>query len=282
MTSELIIAHFQNEGYIVVDNDNYSELGIAPNLVLEANDVIKAFVIRESSDSLPEAMIQRFSDSKRIPLKTLEIYFTFPSKPNLKILSACKLFRVGILYLDGRNAIQVYAESKTIKGRKKVVAIPKTQMFFSSKQILEERQEGENIITEQRESLKVPIFAMLVENDQQYSSDIRKLWPIICRCMDDCDYILVVLSGEYRRIIDRETRRALEYYDPEEIVFYVKNDKETKEAWRDLLLFATDNGVKYTEYFDTRDFRIKFNARLMRIIKTLHKKHGVDFLEDSV
>jgi hypothetical protein len=79
-------------------------------------------------------------------------------------------------------------------------------------------------------------------------------------------------------MIDQETRRAIEYYDIDNILFYVKNDKQTKEAWRPILQLATENGIKYIEYFDLRDFKYKFYARLMKVIKVLHDENDVPFL----
>lgn len=279
---EQLKSYFLEQGFSQLEDSEYEQIALTPSLLFERESIIKAIVIRESFDSLPDSMLQRFSESKRIHNKTLEIYFAFPSKPTAKILANCKLFGVGILYKNAKGAIDIYAESKQIKGRKKIAAIPKTQIFFSSRQQLEERNEGAALINDQRESLMVPIFSMLVENDQQYSSDIRKLWPIICRCMDDCQYVLVILSGEYRRIIDRETRRALEFYDPDEILFYIKNDKLTKDEWADLINLVTQNNVKYVDYLDLRDFKLKFNQRLMKIIIKLHEDNGMQFLADGV
>jgi len=280
LKKETLIEYFGAQGFKEIETNSYSQLTIAPNLLMENGSTIKAIVIRESADSLSEAIIQRFSASKRIPSKTLEIYFSFSSKPTASILRNCKLFGVGIYYLGRTGTVEIYAESKLIKGRKVLSTIPKTQIFFSSRQNLEERKIGDELISDQRDSLKVPIFAMLVENDQQYSSDIRKLWPIIERCMDDCEFVIIILSGEYREIIDKETRRALGLYDPDEILFYVKSDKLTKESWETLLRDASDHGVKFQEYIDLRDFKLKFNLRLMKIIKALHEENKVPFLSD--
>jgi len=275
---DILVPYFNTLGFIPVTDDKYKELNIAPDLVVEKDSAIKAVVIRETVDSLPTTLIQRFSQSNRIPNKILELYFSFPSKPTRKILTDCKEFFVGILYLDAQNNIQIYAEPRQIKGKRAIKAIPNTQIFFSSRQVLDERLEGENLVQYLRESLKVPIFAMLVENDAQFSSDIHKLWEVICRCMDNCTYALVILSGEHRAIIDKETKRILEKYGPEEILFYVKNDKQTKEAWSNLLIEATNNGVRYYEYFDKKDFNMKLNLRLLKIIKELHEENSVPFL----
>jgi len=282
LESAILIDHFQKENFNLLEDISFDQITLATDLLFEKDSLMKAIVIRESAESLPEALIQRFSETKRIHEKTLEIYFAFPSKPSAKILANCKLFGIGILYKGAKDNVEIYAESKKIKGRKIIAAIPKTQIFFSSRQHLEERVEGNSIINEQRESLSVPLFSLLVENDQKYSNDIRKLWPVICRCMDDCQYVLVILTGEYRKIIDRETRRALEYYDPEEILFYIKNDKQTKDEWRDLITLVGAHNVKYTDYLDLRDFRLKFNQRIMKIIIKLHKDNGVEFLADSL
>ena len=278
-----IINHFEGLGFTQLDDGtNFNEIALAPNFLFEKDSVIKALVIRESSTSLPLSIIQRFSESKRISDRTLELFFVFLSKPNRTILGNCKNFAVGILYLNDKSEIEIYTESRQLKGRPVIGTIPRTQLFFSSRQHLEERVLANEIVNDQRDSLRVPIFSMLVENDQQYSNDIRKLWPVICRCMDECQYVLVILNGEYRKIIDRETKRALEYYDPEDILFYIKNDKQTKDEWKDLITRVTSNNVKYTDYIDLRDFKLKFNQRLMKIIINLHDKNGVKFLTEVV
>ena len=276
--------YFDAMGFVHEPDAEYSQLGIAPTCVYENDEEIKAIVVRESVDSIPERLVQELAESKRIPAKTLEVYFAFPSKPTISVLRTCRLYKVGLLYANANGQIEVYAESVKIKGRKKRIEIPKTQVFFSSRQLLNERNMAEEVINDVRESLHVPIFPVLVENDQKYSRDIRKLKTVIERCMDDSDYVLIILSGKYKEndIVDWEARRALEFYDPEEILFFVKSDKETKEAWANLLLHASENGhVKYTEFIDERDFRTKFYERLMRTINRLYSRHGLDFLGDG-
>jgi len=282
LTREKLIEYFSADEFQISNTNIAGKLTINPDLLIEKNSLIKAIVIRESSDNLSDAFVQRFSESKRINAKTLEIYFAFPSKPTPTTFRLCKLFGVGILYTDTEDQIQIYVESIQIKGRRNVNAIPKTNIFFSSRQSLPERLIAEDSVTDIRDSLGAPLFAMLVENDQHYSNDIRKLWRIICKCMDECTYVLIIISGEYRKIIDRETRRALDLYDPEEILFYVQNDKYTKEQWNDLLEFATTKGVKYSEYFDSRRFKLKFNERLMIILKDLHDEYDVPFLSRTL
>jgi hypothetical protein len=275
---EALIEYYQNQGFQVISPDGYSQFALAPDYLFEKGSTIHAVIIR-STGSLSISLIQRFSTSKRIPSKTLELYFYFPQKPSATILKGCKLLSVGILYLNTKSGIDIYAESKIIKGRQKVPSLPRTQIFFCSRQSLEERQLAESLVEDQRESLKVPIFPMLVENDQEYSNDIRDLWPIIEKCMDACEYVLVILSGQHREIIEKEARRALERYDPSELLFYVKSDKETIEAYQQLLKDASDHGVKFTEYFDLRKFKQLFNLRLLKIIKQLHDDNQVPFLE---
>ena len=284
MKTEILIEFLTQQGFALIANDTYEKhLALAPDFLFEKDSTIKAIVARESADNLPQAMILRFSQSKRIPTKTLEIYFYFPQKPGMTILKNCKALSVGIYYCNTRELIDTYADSKLIKGRRRIInAIPNTKIFFSSRQELIERNEGKEIIDTQREALKVPLFALLVEDDQHYSTNIHNLWPIIERCMDDCEYVLVILTSEHRDMIDQETRRAIEYFDTENILFYVKNDKETKEQWANLLLHASNSGIKYIEYFDVRDFKLKFYARLMKIMKHLHEAHDVPFLSGDL
>lgn len=282
MKTEILIAFFIEQGFIQVPNDSFKQLTLAPDFIFEKGTILKAIVVRESADTLPQTLILRYSESKRIPTKNLELYFFFSQKPGLAILKNCKSLSIGILYCSANDRIELFAESKIIKGRRKITSIPNTKIFFSSRQNLQERIDGKEIIETQREALHVPLFAMLVEDDQHYSSNINQLWPIIERCMDDCTYVLIILSGEHRNMIDQETRRAIEYYDVDNILFYVKNDKQTKEEWQAILHLATENGIKYIEYFDQRDFKNKFYARLMKVIKLLHDENDVPFLSGDL
>jgi hypothetical protein len=278
LKTEILKAFFLEQGFTEIANDSFKQLTLAPDIIFEKGSTVRAIVVRESADSLSQTLILRYSESKRIPTKNLELYFFFSQKPSATILKNCKALSVGIFYCNTKDQIELYAESKVIKGRRRITAIPTTKLFFSSRQNLQERIEGKEIIETQREALHVPIFAMLVEDDQHYSTNINQLWPIIERCMDDCSYVLIILSGEHRGMIDQETRRAIEYYDIENILFYVKNDKQTKEEWQPILQLATENGIKYIEYFDLRDFKNKFYARLMKVIKVLHDENDVPFL----
>lgn len=282
MKEEILIAFFEAQGYALIPNDSFKQLALAPNFLFEKGSVVKAIVARASHDNLPQSLIVRYSETKRIPTKNLEIYFYFSQKPTITILRNCKSLSVGIYYCSTKENIETFAESKVIKGRREITAIPTTKIFFSSRQNLQERIDGKDIIETQREALKVPLFAMLVEDDQHYSTNINQLWPIIERCMDDCEYVLVILSGEYRDMINQETRRAIEYFDIDNILFYVKNDKQTKDEWKELLLFTSDNGIKYIEYFDLRDFKYKFYARIMKVIKVLHEDNNVPFLSGDL
>jgi hypothetical protein len=282
LKEEILIAFFEAQGYTLIPNDSYKQLAIAPDFLFEKGSVVKAIVARASHDNLPQSLIVRYSETKRIPTKNLEIYFYFSQKPTMTILKNCKALSVGIHYCSLKDNIELFAESKVIKGRREITAIPTTKIFFSSRQNLQERIDGKDIIETQREALKVPLFAMLVEDDQHYSTNINQLWPIIERCMDDCEYVLVILSGEFRDMINQETRRAIEYFDIDNILFYVKNDKQTKEEWKELLLFASENGIKYFEYFDLKDFKYKFYARIMKVIKLLHDQNNVPFLSGDL
>lgn len=276
---EALVDYYLELGFQSTSPDGYHQFALTPTHIFEKGSALHAVILR-GPGPLSTIQIQRFSTSKRVPSKSLELYFYFPQKPSIQILRDCKTLGVGILYLNAKNQIEIYADSKVIKGRKKVPSLPRTQIFFCSRQNLEERTEAEVLVNDQRESLKVPIFPMLVENEQGYSNDIRELWPIIEKCMDDCEFVLVILSGSYRQIIDQEARRALENYDPSDLLFYVKSDKETIEAYEALLKHASDQGVKFQEYFDLRKFKLLFNLRLMKIIKQLHEENDVPFLED--
>lgn len=256
-----------------------NELTYAPELILKNGNELKVFHIREESSKLKETIIQRISQGKKIAGISYEQYFVFPEKPNMTILRTCKLYRIGILYLNGKGQFELYAEPTKVTGRVKKSQIPNTKIFFSSKQDLEERIVGKNVIDIQKEANKIPVFANLVEDDQRYDNNIDNILDIINDVMDDSDFVLCILGEEHRDIVDQEVRRALELYETEEVLIFLKNNKTSKDSWAGLLTHIQANyKVKYTEYLDVRDFEIKFTRRLMVVLKELHKKHNVEFL----
>lgn len=281
MSKERLIEFLDAQNFTVAEGTAYAQLTMNPDILFTEGNNIKAVVIRESADSLSVQIIQRFSQSKRIPGKTLELFFLFPSKPTAAILKECKLYGLGIYYIGNKDQIEIFAESRKRQGRRNKSAIPAHNIFFCSKQDILERKVAKELIDENRDSLRVPIFPILVEDEQDYSSNILKLRKIIIRCMDGSDFVLIVLNGEKRPIIDWEVRRALEYFDSGDIWFYVKGDKQTKEAYLELLNIATEHGIKWIEFYDDRDFKKKVYKRLMLVIKKLHDKYDVPFLEDE-
>jgi hypothetical protein len=274
----LLENQFQPDGY-VVKGETPEQLTYSPELILSKENELKIFHIKEDSTKLLDSILQRIAQAKKIPSHVYEQFLVFPEKPTMKILRSCKLFGLGIYYLNGSGTLEIYAEPKKIKGRTKKSQLPNTKIFFSSKQDLEERQLAKNSIDVQREAHKIPVWANLVEEDQRYDNSIENILEIINDCMDDSEYVLGVLGEEYRAIVDQEIRRALDNYDHPEILLFLKNNKEAKESWKDLLLHIhTNYKVKYTEYLSSRDFEIKFTRRLMVVVKEIHKKNGVEFL----
>ncbi|MBY5950024.1 hypothetical protein KUV23_03505 [Algoriphagus marincola] len=256
------------------------QLTYTPELLVSKDKELKIFHIKDDHSKIKDSIIQRIAQARKIPNSVYEQYLVFHEKPKLPILRACKLYGLGIYYLNGKEELEIYAEPKEVKGRKKKSQIPNTKIFFSSKQDLNERSIAKRTIDVHRDANKIPVFANLVEEDQRYDNTIDNLLEIINDCMDDSSYVLAVLSEEYREIVDQEIRRALDIYETEEILLFLKNNKESKESWSELLKhIQLHYKVKYTEYWDDRDFEIKFTRRFMVVVKALHKKHNVEYLE---
>jgi hypothetical protein len=261
-------------------NDIPEQLTYAPELILSKCKVLKIFHIKEDSSKIKDSIIQRIAQARKIPSTSYEQYLVFLDKPKMGILKSCKLYGLGIYYLDTKGDLSIYAEPKIIKGRVSKTQIPNTKVFFSSKQDLEERAISKRTIDLHREANKIPVFANLVEEDQRYDNTIDNLLEIINDCMDDSAYVLCILSEVHRPIVEQEIRRALDIYETEEVLLYLKNNKDSKEAWSPLLKhIQTNYKVKYTEYLDLRDFEIKFTRRLMVLVKALHLKHDVEYLK---
>lgn len=275
---KLLTESYAAQGWTVYDTIP-DELTYSPELILKKGNELKIFHVREDSSPVKETIIQRISYAKKIAGKTYEQYLVFPEKPNISTLKSCKIYRLGLMYLNAKNSFEDYAEPIKVTGRVKKSQIPNTKIFFSSKQDLEERKVAKNVIDIQKDANKIPVFANMVEDDQRYENNIDDIIDIINDVMDDSDFVLCILGEEHRDIVEQEVRRALDLYETEEIFLFLKNNKTSKEAWKNLLAHIHGTSkVKYTEYNDVRDFEIKFTRRLMVVLKELHKKHDVEFL----
>ena len=138
------------------------------------------------------------------------------------------------------------------------------------------------IIQIQKEANKIPLFPVLVEDDQRYDNNIDDLEEIINECMDDSQFVLCIIEDEYGKMVEQEIRRALQLFEPSEILFFIKQSKTTMETWNNLLVHIDTqypvSKPKYTEYRDLNDFEIKFTRRLMLVMKELYESNGLDYL----
>ena len=100
--------------------------------------------------------------------------------------------------------------------------------------------------------------------------------------MDDSQFVLCIIEDEYGKMVEQEIRRALQLFEPSEILFFIKQSKTTMETWNNLLVHIDTqypvSKPKYTEYRDLNDFEIKFTRRLMLVMKELYESNGLDYL----
>lgn len=258
------------------------QLTYTPELILEKGNELKVFHEKEDAKKLRDSIILRIAKAQKIPGKAFEQYLVFPEKPAQKILADCKLYGLGIYYINAKGEFDNYAEPKQIRGRVKKPQIPNTKIFFSSKQHADERKLANRIIQVQKEANKIPLFPVLVEDDQRYDNNIDNLEEIINDCMDDSQYVLCILEDEYGEMVEQEIRRALQLFEPSEILFFIKQSKVTKDVWNNLLVHIDTqyplSKPKYTEYTDLNNFEIKFTRRLMLVMKNLYESNGLEYL----
>ena len=189
----LLENQFLPNGY-VVNSEIPEQLTYSPELILSKENELKIFHIKEDSTKIIDSILQRIAQARKIPSVSYEQYLVFLEKPKISILKSCKLYGLGIYYVDSKSELSIYAEPRVIKGRVKKSQIPNTKIFFSSKQDLEERAISKRTIDVHREANKIPVFANLVEEDQRYDNTIDNLLEIINDCMDDSAYVLCIKS----------------------------------------------------------------------------------------
>jgi hypothetical protein len=273
---------------LVLDEKVITKFPFRPDIVVREADILRAYFIRRS-DTIPETILQRLSLMQPIHNEPCELYVVFPKMVSSTTHTLCSKYGVGSL-TKTKKAYKILSPGKLIGAPPKSAPKPKikmvqTDLFFSSKQILEERDVAKDLIDLVRNSMKKPVYAKLVEDDQRYNEMSKSnLKELIKLCMNESDYTVCFLSDEYRAIVNWEVRHALETLPIDRVIIFLKSSKEAKKSWTDLLHYIHlkyaihGKTVKYIEYIDTRDFRSKFHERLMLLISDIHKKMGIPFI----
>lgn len=221
----------------------------------------------------------------------VDIYIVFRTRISKSTLEQCIINGVGVL-ISNSTGCKVLNNPEKKGAIAKVEALGKkpkmeeTHLFFSSKQEFEERKIGIKTIELIRNSLRRPIFAKLVEDDQRYAvMSATKLNELITICLNEADYIVCILGDEHRSIVEWEVRKALSIIDLEKVILFLKASKEAKEAWAHVITFinfqyqAKGRTVKYIEYVDERDFEVKFHERILRLLYTILGNMGLKLIE---
>lgn len=276
----------KNQGYKIISDVLPKEFSWKPHIFAKKKNGFIALLIRES-DSIPEVLVQRISSTK--PLKNkLYISIIFCKKPRISAVRVIGLYGIGIKYLYD-NTISIIRKSKDFsKVRKKVSkkeakkkkTMLGTNIFVSSHQIIDERKVAEDLIDELRSAYKLPIFPILVEKDTRYTISQKK--KCIKRNLYDSHLFLGILAEEYRPNVNGEVREAFKptCFGAEDILIFVKANKKCKIAWKKLIEWIKKKDtVKYLEYTDIKDFRIRLLGALMLKIRNIHKKLNIPFLE---
>jgi len=260
------------------------ELFLKPDVLIKKNKGFEALLVRQS-DSIPEVLVQRIASTKLTKNK-LKIYIVFCQKPKLSLIEMVSLYGIGVKYFL-KNTLVIIKQSKDFstlkqkvlkKGMKKKKKIPQQNIFISSHQIIEERKIAEEIIKDLRDSNTWPIFPIKVEDDPRY--DIKKTKNCIDRNMEDSELFLGILAEEYRPDVNYEIKKAFKIFLTKDIFIFVKSLKKRPQRLTKLIEWIKEQkNIKYLEYIDVRDFKIKLMRVLILKIKQIHKELKIPFLE---
>jgi len=86
------------------------ELTYVPELILSKDNTMKIFHLKDDSESLRDSIIQRIGQAKKVSGKTYEQYLVFNKKPKQGILKSCRLYGLGIFYLNADATLTLYTE----------------------------------------------------------------------------------------------------------------------------------------------------------------------------
>ena len=98
--------------------------------------------------------------------------------------------------------------------------------------------------------------------------------------MDDSELFIGILAEEYSSDVNYEVRKAFNCFDTTDIFIFVKALKSRpKLLFRLIEWIKRQETVKYLEYTDTKDFKVKLMGTLMWKVRKIHKKLKIPFLD---
>lgn len=255
-----------------------------PDILAQKGSDLIAFLIR-GSDTVPEVLIQRIASTKLLKNK-LGIYIVFPRKPKKNTIKTICLYGIGIKFIN-KHSLDTLNKSKDFSSKavglkqknRKTAKMPRTDIFVSSHQTIDEREAAKFVVDDIRSSHRFPVFVTFVEEDSRYA--IPETKKCIIRNMDDSEWFIGILAEEFRPIVKYEIQKALkDYFRSSDIFMFVKNIKDRQKPLNKLIEWIeTQNTIKYHPYTDVRDFKQKLRHILMLRISKVHKKLGIPFME---
>lgn len=288
--NEVLLAWNLKQEFELLEDEKISQkFSFEPSLLTIKQDSLRAFYLR-TGNSIPSFYLQRLSLMKTISGFVTEIFVVFEKTPPNAVIVECSRYGIGAIVSMGKSCKLVHPSQKWGSAIKinAIVKVPKMSqidLFISSKQVLEERDIAKDIIDLVRNSMKKPVYAKLVEEDQRYNEmSNKKLKELIELCLQEADYTICFLGDERRDIVAWEVKRALEILYVEQVIIFLKSSREAKHNWSGLIEFIhtqyelKGKTVKYIEYVDTRDFRNKFHERIMVLLEKIHQKMGVPLI----
>ena len=274
----------------VIEEELSAHFKFRPDLLLKNENTVRAFIVRRTN-SIPLDFIDRFSEYAEIEGCIIERYIAFTNKPSDAIITKCTIEkRIAVCFPYKGNIETIQPKGGFELQDIPTVSIPEYEMphtviFFSSVEELPERMRGKRITENISARYKKAIFANLVERDKlQKTMTPTELWKEIFASIDKDEYFLGILAEEYSSGVEGEIQRAMNIKSYDNIILLLKNNEQTRIAWRDLLydigirFEARRKTVWYMKYDDIEDFEECLRKEIMELISKKHKENGSTFL----
>ncbi|MBI2655204.1 hypothetical protein HYX06_02155 [Candidatus Woesearchaeota archaeon] len=267
-----------DKGYKIHSIPPHMKFSWRPDILASKGGKLYAFIIRQT-DFLPEPLVQRIASMRT---SKLNVSIIFCKKPNKTSSLMLKMYGIGIGTLLRGNLIpsrdKIKPKKILIKKTKKdKIKPPKTDVFVSSHQVIQERQITKEIIKELNSTYFFPIYAILVEEDPRYK--IAHTKECIQQNLKECNQFLCILSDEYRNEVEKELNASFEEYGIDDIKIFIRSSKKCKTNWAHIIREREiKKDIKYMEYSDLDDFRIKLRRSLVVKMTSICRKLGLSLI----
>lgn len=268
---------FLHKGFVALSSDKTpSTLLWSPDLVF-GKDGYRFLVLLKSNNSVPPNYLQRIAN---VPKGKINVVIIFGQRAAATVEDEILALGIGIGYfIKGRLSDLKIRKKQPLGQVKKGIKkpeLPVINIFISSVQKIEEREFVRDRLETQRLAFHYPFGRIRLIEYEDYHP-MNDLYKHIREAMDDCHWIIFVLSDTHSKVVRYELYRAIRTFKQKDIFIFVRSTEACSASWKnELKKVKALRSIKYVPYSHKKDLEITLFDNVKTRMAAYYKQHDFD------